>query len=980
MSATIHSLSTRTQQHSAFQQWLENRTPALKDAIGTLIEPAQFATWQTLLRSSGSREDILPELVHLSLPIDTIARLFEKTAALLPDRNPDHWQHLLHLQTQVMCVLGETSNISTHHQRIGTLSKLPNLAQDQSSPQQLLENIASLLAEIFYNASINLFLCTDGVDALNLPVARWLDSTPTEREKAAFVKTVTQHPGAVKLAVTTGVPQISRKINYPLSAKLPDVHEELAAPLTENKQVLGIIHILNHGLYAYTLTDLSFLNAIASELTLLLNTTDMQLALAQQTKERQILLEANAALNDSDTAGSALDTLTAKITEALNVGACVISRWDEPTQTFTAIAEHVVASSKTAGRTWRNLNQPIPINDDPIGKQIRQTHQPVSLRSSASRYTGPLTETSWRRYGWNSVLAVPLISQKHLAGLLEVYDYRVPRVFSDNDIQLAQALTNQASIIFNQLDLLQTTQERLMEVSTLYSLSRQIISTSPLKLSQLLDNIVTTVKQIVDCRACVLFLLDETGKYLEIKAATGIKKKWQETARLAVGKGASGTAVAQRQTVYIPDTLVDKDFIFFDKSIRSLVVVPLIFQGEVIGAINLDDTKPNAFGKSQERLLTIAANHTAIAIQNARLFQKVSTEERRTRAIIEHMADGVLLINRDGGIITVNTSLAHMLGINSAAILKQNIHNPNLPSILKAVFAPLRKDAHNGYLASDIKLPGKNETTLRVIATPVIHENGQLLGEVRLFHDITRERRLEQLKDDFISTISHELRTPLFSIQGFVRLILSGDVPDEDTRHEFLSIIERQSDHLSELVSNLLDLNRLSSNALPMTMQPVDLLVILKQTITQLHGFAPKKNIQVGTKLPASLPLIWGDATRLEQIFTNLIGNAIKFTPRHGRVLVQAKAQRANILVSVTDTGIGIPAEELETIFGKFYQVEEHSTRSAEGSGLGLHIARQLIERHHGKIWAQSEIGKGSTFFVQLPIGTPPKTAYGSNT
>ncbi len=968
MSSTIHSLTDRTQKDLAFQQWLSDISPRLKQSTAALLSPAQQAEWLALLNTAGTRQEIFPILVKLRLPLAVIAQLFEKTSALLPEHNPDYWRHLSQLQTQIMRVLGEASNVSTHHQRIGMLSKLPGLVQDFASSNQMLETIASLLSEIFYNASINIFLSHAAIGTLSLKVANWQGPTPTEADKASFARTATGSTGAVKSALMSRTPQIAHAVSYPLPQKLPAVREELAAPMVKDGNVLGIIHVLNHGSQPYTLTDLSFLDAVASELTLMLDSADMQSILAHQTKEKQILLEANAALSSSDMGNTAIKTLAAKITEALAVGACVISRWNDAAQTFTAVAEYVAESPATARRTWRNLQHPIPIADDPIGKQVWYTREPFSQRSTTPRYTAPLTRNNWRRYGWNSVLAVPIINQSQFIGLLEVYDHSMQRTFSTDEIQLMQAFAHQTSIIFNQLDLLQATQQRLMEVSTLYSLSREIISTSPLKLNTLLDNIVSTVKQIVDCRACVLFLLDDSGKYLEIKAATGIKKQWKDRARLAVGEGAAGTAVAERRTVYVPDTLADPDFIFFDHSIRSLVVVPLIFQEEVIGAINLDDTKPNAFGEAQEKLLSIAANHAAIAIQNARLFQKLSTEEHRTRAIIEHMADGILLINRDGSIITVNSALSRMVGIRSGAMLGKNIHSTNLHPALKAISAPLQRDRHTGHLASTVTLPGETGTTLRIIATPVTNERGQLLGEVRLLHDITRERHLEQLKDDFISTISHELRTPLFSIQGFVRLILNGDVPDEKTQREFLTIIERQADHLAELVSNLLDLNRISSNALQLNLEPVDLNDILAQTIRQLQGFSRKKKVQVGIKLPASLPLIQGDATRLRQVFTNLIGNAIKFTPQNGRVFVQAKAHNNSVLISVTDTGIGIPAEELERIFGKFYQVEEHSTRSAEGSGLGLHIARQLVERHHGKIWAQSELGKGSTFFVQLPI------------
>lgn len=967
MATTIHSLSGQAQKHIAFRQWIFDSEQELLQIVSGVIGADSLPDWQRILTSQGARSEILPALVKLNLSLPQIAQLFQRTAKILPRQNPEFWQFFSAVQTQVMAVLGETSNISSQHQRIGALSKLPGLAQQFSTNKQLLEKVAALLAEIFYNSTVNLYLTTDVSGLLSLPVAHWLNTIPTEREKAQMAEAISSSDEAIRRSLEMGAPQISNKLAYPLPAKISDVHEEIVAPMTGKNQVLGIIQVLNHGLQPYTLTDMSFLDAVANELTLMLDAAGLQSAVAHQHKEKQILLETNATLSRGEKVGDAINSLAERITEALNAGACTITRWDDSKNTLTVIAEHIDLKLDAPPRTWRNFQQPVPIKADPIGLQVMGTMAPVAKRVAVSQVTPGETAHHWARYGWQSMLAIPLGYKNNKLGMLEVYDRRFQRQFSENDIQLAQALANQAAIIINQLDLLQQTQQRLMEVSTLYTLSRQIISTSPLHLNQLLDNIVTTVKEIVDCRACVLFLLDDSGKYLEIKAAAGIKKQFKESARLAVGEGAAGQAVAQKKTIYIADTRNDPGFIFFDHSIRSLVAMPLIFQGEIIGAINLDDTRANAFGKAQERLLSIAANHTAIAIKNAQLFQKVSFEEHRTRAILEHMADGVLLINRAGNIVSVNPVMADLIDIPIAEILGKNVRSAGLPKVLSLIAAPLQRNRHTGQMENVVQLPGNEETALRIIATPVKDERRHLLGEVRLIHDITQERRLDRLKDDFISTISHELRTPLFSIQGFVRLILGGDVPDEATQREFLTIIERQADHLSELVSNLLDLNRLSTNALSIELKPTNVAVIIKQTILQLHGFSRKKKVAVTSRLPSSLPLIKGDAIRLEQVMTNLIGNAIKFTPQQGKVTVKAEANNNHVLISITDTGIGIAPDELEHIFGKFYQVEEHSTRSAEGSGLGLHIARQLVERHYGKLWAQSNLGKGSTFFVELP-------------
>jgi signal transduction histidine kinase len=258
---------------------------------------------------------------------------------------------------------------------------------------------------------------------------------------------------------------------------------------------------------------------------------------------------------------------------------------------------------------------------------------------------------------------------------------------------------------------------------------------------------------------------------------------------------------------------------------------------------------------------------------------------------------------------------------------------------------------------------------LHIFSTPVNDETGQPMGEVRVVHDVTREREIEEMKDEFFSTISHDLRTPLFSIQGFVRLILDGEVPDEETQREFLGIIGRQAEQLAQLVNNLLNISRLESGKLEMERVPVQLLDVLEQTASKLRGMARAEDITLEADLPSSLPPVTGDPGWLEQVVTNLVGNAIKFTAEGGRVRIGARGSDSEVLVEVSDTGIGIPNDALDRVFDKFYQVPDAGDEEYEGTGLGLHIAKQIVELHDGRIWAESTLGQGSTFRFTLPCG-----------
>jgi len=525
---------------------------------------------------------------------------------------------------------------------------------------------------------------------------------------------------------------------------------------------------------------------------------------------------------------------------------------------------------------------------------------------------------------------------------------------------LARQMTTESA------DLLQETQKRLAEVSSFYTLSQKIISS--LDLDELLDHLVHTIRQVVDCRACVIFLFDETKQYLEIKAAAGLRPEWRETARLHVGQGAAGQSVAQKKTIYIPDTRKDPNFIFFDLAVRSLIVVPLIYRDKAIGAINLDDSEPNAFGRAQERLLSVAATQAAIAIENALLFSQVRSEEQQTRAIIQHMADGLLMIGPTGVINNVNPRLVAMVNLPPAEIIGQNIYakdlNPRLATICTSITT---LQEQTGISIAEVSLPEPEACILQIFATTVTTPDDQPLGEIRVIHDVTKERALEKMKDDLLSTVSHELRTPLFSIQGFIYLLLNETPPDTQTQREFLTIIEREVSQLSDLVADLLDSDKLSNGTMEIAREPVELVEIINQTAHKLQGFAHREKVTLTVQIPVTLPVILGDAQRLEQILTNLVGNAIKFTPADGSVMITTELSPAHVTIMVADTGIGIAESDLSQIFTKFYQAE-NAIKTRSGSGLGLFIAKQLIEEHHGQIWAESQSGQGSTFFIQLPI------------
>jgi signal transduction histidine kinase len=238
-------------------------------------------------------------------------------------------------------------------------------------------------------------------------------------------------------------------------------------------------------------------------------------------------------------------------------------------------------------------------------------------------------------------------------------------------------------------------------------------------------------------------------------------------------------------------------------------------------------------------------------------------------------------------------------------------------------------------------------------------------------------KRIDQIKSEFVSVASHELRTPLAAIKNAIQLILSGKTGEiNEDQSRFLSMAERNISRLTNILNDLLNLSRIESGKIGMEFEELDLRVPIEFILTSLKPQADGKSIQLAMEIQKDLPSVYADRQRLEQILTNLIGNAIKFTPEGGKIMVSAKSlngQENRVAISVKDSGIGIPEDQREKIFEKFHQVEDSLRRSIAGTGLGLAITRGLVEAHNGKIWVESEVGKGSTFTFTLPMSKGEK-------
>src|SRR5271157_1751762 len=350
---------------------------------------------------------------------------------------------------------------------------------------------------------------------------------------------------------------------------------------------------------------------------------------------------------------------------------------------------------------------------------------------------------------------------------------------------------------------------------------------------------------------------------------------------------------------------------------------------------------------------------------------EVAKEESKLRAIVDSMADGILVINNERQIVLWNPAAIRMLNLHEKLEAGKNIDElipqKDLIRLIDKVFTP---DASQyTVLSEEIELSGPESRTLMVNLSVVRDNDGQGLGVVSVLRDITDLTEINQVKTQFVTMVTHELRAPVAAIEGYLTAYLQGLAgTDPQVSRQMHERANQRAHALLELVNDLLEFSRLEAKKLVRKKELLDLSGIITSTVELLRAQGDSKGIQFQVDLPASLPLVEADRGEMEQLFTNLVSNAIKYNVKRGKVIVSAKRSNHALNIKVADTGIGIAEEHLPHIFEEFYRVSGPETRYTTGTGLGLSIVKKIVESHFGRIEVESKIDKGTTFTVKLPI------------
>lgn len=375
--------------------------------------------------------------------------------------------------------------------------------------------------------------------------------------------------------------------------------------------------------------------------------------------------------------------------------------------------------------------------------------------------------------------------------------------------------------------------------------------------------------------------------------------------------------------------------------------------------------------------LADALNETAARLEAT--IRSLSGERNRSSAILRSMAEGVAVIDAQERLVFCNRAFAEILNLRT-----ESSENRPIIEVLRNtdLLSLIRKVLHGGEgLQIEIAMGFVQQRSFSVTAAPVIPldpglpvkggtaaGNAPASGAVVVLHDVTELRRLERVRQDFVANVSHEFKTPLTAIQGFAETLLGGALEDPKNNRRFLEIIREHAARLARLTDDLLKLARIEAGKMEVQFFPVTLFELAESCAETSLLRAAQKQIALTVEVPPALPAVRGDASLLLEVLQNLLDNAIQYTPAGGKIDVQAAANGREAVITVADTGIGIPSIDQERIFERFYRVDAGRSREAGGTGLGLSIAKHIVEAHGGRIWVESEVGAGSRFSFSIPL------------
>lgn len=615
-----------------------------------------------------------------------------------------------------------------------------------------------------------------------------------------------------------------------------------------------------------------------------------------------------------------------------------------------------------------------------------------------------------------SALGLPLRGESGILGTITLESYASPGGFTQSDAEFVASLAAQAALSIQNARLFEQTQqssqelerrvdERTEDLAREHGLTEALLRitvelASSLDLDRVLNRALALVNEVVKADRGVILLMAPDNDRLVLRASLGGDGDLPKGGRPSPymkGEGLAGWIIEHGESVIINDLVEDERWVRYRDHIeehRSALAVPLLVSDDSLGAMMMFSQRTRAFNDDQLRLLNAAGHQVASAVNNAELYRLIRDQAERlgtmlrgqqieaskSRAILESIADGVIVTGPEHRVILCNASAEEILNLDQATVLDQpavdfiGVYGAAGRRWVEAVQRWRSQSAEEASRETPLeeRLELEDGRIVAVSVAPVVLGD-EFLGTVSIFRDITQEVEVDRLKSEFVATVSHELRTPMTSVKGYVEMLLMQAVGElNDEQKHFLQVIKGNIDRLGGLVNDLLDISRIESGRVALDLQPVDLAGMLGDVRDAIlrRSQIETKPMEVTLQAEETLPPVMADPDRVRQVINNLVENSFNYTPAGGHIWISLEEAEGCLEVRIRDNGIGIKPEEQKRVFERFYRGEQALNLAVAGTGLGLSIVRQLVEMHDGTLHLESEgvPGKGCTFIITLPI------------
>ncbi len=766
------------------------------------------------------------------------------------------------------------------------------------------------------------------------------------------------------------------------------IQSNLGVPICAKGRILGVLAVDSMTPDFYTQEHAERLLALAGQAAIAIENAQLYEAAQRRAVEQAALLEASHAISSTLDLPTMLQRLAEQMGRAIDVTRTYICDWNVSTGVATVLAEYYGPQAKPQelasdlGHTY-SLAQDLGLTPEWLSKM-----QPMVAQLDNRAQPEPRLQ-HMRACGAQSVLTVPLTARGNLFGYAELWESRCHREFTAEEISLCSSMAQQAAIAFENARLFEAERKQLRLAQTLQAVGALL--TAEMSLNEVFDYLFDLLARVVRYDSVSIQLISDN----QVLFAAGRGFRDVRLANEIIRKSLLPTLEERwgqphQRVMVISNTEQDPRWLTLPGSepIRSWIGAALRVKGHLLGVLNVDSFTTNTYDEAAGETVAAFANQAAIAIENAQLHDAIrrhaddleerviertaelERERKRTAVILEAAGEGILLTDDAGTIEYMNPAIERLTGFSSVEAIGQNPRLWQSGRTPVSQYQKMWQTITRGGLWQG-ELVNRRQDGLfynaALTIAPVYDIDGKISGFVGVQRDISQQKELDRLKDEFVSNVSHELRTPIANVKLYISLLTRGK---PEKYEDYLQTLRREAARLEKLIEDLLDLSRLDLGKTPVTLEPTDVGQLAAQLITDRTVLAASRSLLIDYRTDGPLPFAQADPAMLGQVISNLLTNAINYTPAGGSITVTTTQQPRDdqnwITITVQDTGSGIAKKDFPHLFERFYRGEAGRKSGAPGTGLGLAISAQIMNKLSGLITIDSQPGEGASFTLWL--------------